>query len=195
MLYRLNKEDLFNTLSAWNDFLKKKVHLVACGGTALTLLDIKESTKDIDFIVPVEAEYVYLVKTLKELGYEQKTGSGWSRKGESYIFDLFRGNRIHTTELLESPLEKENHVRIRELTHIYLGVLNHYDLITSKLFRGDTVDFEDCLSLIKIRRKEIDFKRLEGRFKETAKYDVSEERILKNFEHFKRLLKKENLDE
>ena len=100
MDYRLNKEDLLATLSAWNGFLKKKVHLIACGGTALTLLGVKDSTKDIDFIVPVEAEYDYLIKVLQDLGYQQKTGSGWVRSGEAYIFDLFRGKRIHTTELL-----------------------------------------------------------------------------------------------
>ena len=55
------------------------------------------------------------------------------------------------------------------------------------------MDFEDCLALFKTKTKEIDIKRLEDRYKETAGYDVSEERILKHWEHFKRLLEKEKL--
>jgi len=53
MEYRLNKQTLTELLGQWNAFLKRKVHLVACGGTALTLMDIKPSTKDVDFMVPV----------------------------------------------------------------------------------------------------------------------------------------------
>jgi len=37
MEYRLNKDSLLENLSGWNSFLKRKVHLVACGGTAMTL--------------------------------------------------------------------------------------------------------------------------------------------------------------
>ncbi|MEW6079742.1 MAG: hypothetical protein AB1724_18190 [Thermodesulfobacteriota bacterium] len=57
MDYRLNKQTLLSVLGQWNGFLKRKVHLIACGGTALTLLDIKASTKDVDFLVPNEKEH------------------------------------------------------------------------------------------------------------------------------------------
>ena len=59
--YRINKQELLKEIGGWNRFLKRKVHLIACGGTALTLLDLKESTRDIDFIVPHLAEYDYLI--------------------------------------------------------------------------------------------------------------------------------------
>ena len=57
MAYRLNQKDLLDALGLWNGFLNKKVHLIACGGTALTLLGVKESTKDVDMLVPVDQEY------------------------------------------------------------------------------------------------------------------------------------------
>ncbi|MGB3057664.1 MAG: hypothetical protein WBC16_05865, partial [Candidatus Omnitrophota bacterium] len=123
MEYRLTKDDLLNTLIAWNKFLKKKVHLIACGGTALTLAGVKDSTKDIDFMVPDEKEYEYLISLLQEVGYHAVTGWGWQKEGEQYIFDLFRGKSIHTTELLESPLKKGNNTKILELSHLYVGVL------------------------------------------------------------------------
>ena len=194
MQYRISKEGLFTELAAWNNFLGRKVYLITCGGTALTLLGVKDSTKDIDFMVPRVKDYSYLMGLLEELGYKSVSGSGWSKDG-GFIFEFYRGNRIHTTELLESPLKAENHILIKEYSRIYLGALNYYDLIISKLFRGTSVDVDDCLALIKAKRKAIDLAKLEGKFLETAKYDVSEHKIVLNLKHFLERLKKEGLYE
>jgi len=191
--YRLNNQTLLAELGQWNNFLKRKVHLIACGGTALTLLGVKDSTKDVDFMVPNEKEHTYLINVLKDLGYQQTTGSGWAKKGDIYIFDLFQGNRIHTTQLLESPLKEGNHKLLKEFSHLYIGILNEYDLIVSKLFRGTNVDFEDCLMLIKARKDEIDIRHVEFHFKELASYDISEARLAVNIEHFLNLLSEEGL--
>jgi hypothetical protein len=191
MEYRLKQKDLLDILGLWNGFLNKKVHLIACGGTALTLLGVKESTKDVDMLVPVDQEYDYLIKTLKQLGYQQTSGSGWQRPGEAFVFDLFRGKKVHVTELLESPLEKKNHTLIKELSHIYIGVLNPYDLIVSKLFRGTNVDVDDCLMLFKIKHKDIELDLLRERFIETAKYDIAEDKLIKAWNHYERVFKKE----
>lgn len=193
MEYRLNKTKLLDELGQWNKFLKRKVHLIACGGTALTLLDIKASTKDIDFMVPDESEHKYLIKVLKDLGYEQTTTSGWQKKGDVFIYDLFPGKRIHTTELLDSPLEEGKHMLLKEFSYLYVGILNEYDLIASKLFRGTEVDIEDCLMLVRGRIGTIDINRLELHVKELASYDISEKRILAVLENFLDLLRKEKL--
>jgi hypothetical protein len=193
MAYRLNKQKLFEVLVQWNRFLKRKVHLIACGGTAITLLDVKSSTKDVDFMVPNMAEYNYLIKVLKELGYEHVTASGWQRQGDIFRFDLFPGKRIHTTELLTSPLEPGNHTFLMEYTRLYIGILNEYDLITSKLMRGTGVDFEDCLMLMKTRGGMIDIARLVGHYRELVSYDVSEERIGAHIDRFIELLREEKL--
>ena len=74
-----------------------------------------------------------------------------------------------------------------------IGILNAYDLIASKLFRGAQVDFEDCLMLVKARRNEIDIKRVASHAQELAKYDVSEDRILDNIEYFLDRLREEGL--
>jgi len=192
MEYRIDKEGLFERLGVWNDFLRRKVRLIACGGTALTLIGIKPSTKDIDLIVPDEGEYRYLIKVLKQLGYKSASGSGWARD-DGFIFDLFAGKRVHTTELLESPLDKGNNSLVKEFSRIYLGVLNYYDILISKLFRAASVDMEDCLSLIKSKGREIDVTKFIERFRETASYDVSEEKDNKNLDHFLKLLKKGGL--
>lgn len=194
MDYRIDKQALLQRISAWDGFLKRKIHLIACGGTALTLLGVKASTKDIDLIVPEVNEYEYLIKILKQLGYKTASGWGWSRE-DGFIFDLFRGKSVHTTELLESPLVEGNNIVVKEFDRIYLGILNYYDIIISKLFRSTAVDIEDCLLLVKSKQNEIDLKLFEDRFKQTASFDVSEDRVLGHLKHFLSVLKKEDLSD
>jgi len=86
----------------------------------------------------------------------------------------FEGHRIHTTELLKSPLEPGNHTLLKEYNRLYIVILNEYDLIASKLIRGTTVDFEDCLMLMKSVGHRIDIKRLVSHYRELASYDIAE---------------------
>ena len=195
MEYRLDKDRLLDIMVEWNRFLKRKVHLIACGGTAMTLIGVKPSTKDVDFIAPEVREHDYLTKQLKMLGYKQATGSGWKRHGEGFQFDIFRGNRIHTTDLQNSPLEEGRHSILMEFSHLYIGILNDYDLISSKLMRGTRVDFEDCLGLAEARREEIDIERLIHHFHEMVSYDVAEYRLRPNIDHFLELLREKGLYE
>ncbi|HBG62182.1 MAG: hypothetical protein A2Y03_00650 [Omnitrophica WOR_2 bacterium GWF2_38_59] len=174
---RLTTKELFETLNQWSRFIKKKVHLIACGGTAMTLLKIKASTKDVDFMIPNIAEHAYIKRILNDLSYKPARGIGLKRDNELYVFDLFCGNKIHTTELLKSPLEKENHIFIKNIGNIYLGALNYYDLIVSKIMRAAQVDFDDCELLYKVKKDEIDINVLRDRYRETCSYDVSEHRI------------------
>lgn len=183
MKYRIDRDALFDRFIIWNSYLKRRIRLVACGGTALTLLGVKDSTKDIDLIVPDSKEYDYLVKTLQNIGYKLRTGHGWS-SGDVFIFDIFKGNFVHTTELLEPPLDEGNHMLIKEFSSIYLGVLNDYDLIISKIFRGTRVDIDDCIALIKYRKDSIDLDRLKNRYRETASYSISEEKVNRNLDLF-----------
>lgn len=185
MEYRIDTHGLLAELGVWNGFLGRPVNLIACGGTALTLLGVKDSTKDIDLMVPDEGEHDYLLGALRRFGYSRVTGSGWARGG-GFVFDLFRGNRIHATELPESPLAGGNHIVFKEYSRIRLGILNLYDLIISKLFRGTSVDYDDCFALLAARRGEIDPARLRSRYRETARYDVSEKTVMGNWDAFVR---------
>lgn len=188
--YRLDKNELLDHMRAWNLILKRKVHLIACGGTAMTLSGVKESTKDVDFMVPVIREYNYLTKQLPAMGYTKTKGPGWQREGEVFHFDIFRGNNILTTGLLQSPLEERQNTPLIELSHLYIGILNDYDLITSKLMRGTRVDFEDCVLLATAHKVELDLERLVAYFHEIIGYDVAEDRLRPNIDHFLELLRK-----
>lgn len=191
MDYRVLADELTETLGAWDELIpgREKIHLIACGGTALTLLGYKESTKDVDFLVPNEKEYHRLVTFLKGAGYHPLTQYGWRRPDENVIFDLYPGKRVYSTELLTSPLEKAGNRKIKEWQKIYLGVLNAMDLIISKMFRGTEADIEDSLEIL--RREKVDLKKLERRYRETAQYETGESKVLKNFDRFLSRLKRE----
>jgi hypothetical protein len=109
----------------------------------MTLPGVKDSTKDIDPIVLGVREYSYLTGTLKALGYIRDTGYGWRIPGDNFIFDIFAGNFVYMTELRKSPLREGHHTAYREFSSIYPGVLNEYDLISSKLLRGTRMDIDE----------------------------------------------------
>ena len=159
----------------------------------MTLLNVKESTKDVDFMIPDAREYAYLINILKELGYKPCTGAGWRRDGDVFIFDLFQGKKIHTTELCESPLNEGNHLPFKEYSRLYVGILNYYDLISSKLLRGTTVDMDDCELLFRARRDDINLETLAEHYRELASYDISFERVKVHIDYFIEHLHKEGL--
>ena len=53
---------------------------------------------------------------------------------------------------------------------------------------------EDCRMLMKAKRAEIDGDRFIRRFKETASYDVLEDKVNNNLKHFIRLLNREGIE-
>lgn len=140
----------------------------------------KESTKDVDFLVPAPEEYKRLTSFLEKAGYRQTTQYGWRRDGETILFDLYLGKRVYTTELLSSPLDPGGCRKWFEWKKIFVGILNPMDLMISKMFRGTETDIQDCLLLI--AKEKIDLKKFEARYRETAQYDISEAKVLRNLE-------------
>jgi hypothetical protein len=167
-----------DTLDNWDSLMDFRVHLIACGGTALTLLKIKDSTKDIDFIVPKENEYQRLMKFLKHLNYGDKSGGLAHKDDPNFIYQFWFGSRVFTTELLDSPLEEGKHILIKKWTHIYLGALNLTDLIITKMFRGNQVDRNDCIAAF--ATGEVNAEELLDRYLEAVRYDLNPEKVMLN---------------
>lgn len=159
----------------------------------MALLGVKPSTKDVDFMAPDVKEHAYLTRQLAALGYKQASAYGWQKQGEVFRFDIFRGNNIHTTALLESPLKEGRHTLLQRFSRLYIGILNEYDLIVSKLMRGTRVDFEDCLMLATAHRERIDIDQLVSHFHEMVDYDVAEQRLRPHMDHFLDTLRKNGL--
>ena len=189
--YRLSSIDLMDTLENWDSLMNFRVHLIACGGTALTLLKIKDSTKDIDFIVPEENEYQRLMKFLKRLNYGDKGGGLAHEDDPNFIYQFWCGNRVFTTDLLDSPLEEDKHILIKKWTHIYLGALNLIDLIITKMFRGDQVDRNDCIAAF--ASGQVNPEELLDRYSEAARHDLNPEKVMRNFASLAEDLSKKQL--
>jgi hypothetical protein len=180
--YRITSDRLLDTLDNWDGVMNSRVQLIACGGTALTLLDLKESTKDIDFVVPVVTEYEKLIKFLSTIGYSEK-GGGWAHPDDPlFLYQFWCGKRVFTTELLHSPLDTGKHIVIEEWPHIYLGALNLIDLIITKMFRGTGLDVDDCIAVFETGQ--VDPQELLERYTATANYDLNPGEKMQNFKVF-----------
>ncbi len=180
--YRITSDKLLDTLDNWDRLMNFGVQLIACGGTALTLLDLKESTKDIDLVVPVVTEYEKLIKFLSTIGYSEK-GKGWAHPDDPlFLYQFWCGKRVFTTELLDSPLDAGKHIVIKEWPHIYLGALNLIDLIITKMFRGTGLDVDDCIAIFETGQ--VDSQELLERYTATANYDLNLDKMMQNFVSF-----------
>jgi hypothetical protein len=189
--YRITDRQLIDTIDNWEGLINFKVRLISSGGTALTLLGIKESTKDIDMIVPVQKEYERLLTFLRSIGYQYKGNGLVHPDAPLFLFQFWSGNRVFTTELLDSPLNTGRNIVIKEWRHIYLGALNLQDLIITKMFRGARVDIEDCVSAF--AAFEMDPEALLERYAETAKYDLNPDKMMANFTVFMEALLKKGI--
>ena len=97
MRYRLDKRELLNILGQWNGFMRRRIHLIACGGTALTLMGIKPSTKDVDF-----EDCLMLVKAQRdEIDIERVQGHYMEMASYDISQDRLAGNIEAFIELLK----------------------------------------------------------------------------------------------
>lgn len=163
----INAEELFELLGSISKFIEKKVSMYALGGTALTILNIKASTRDIDINIESREDYDYICKIFRDLGFEKTGAYRWITQ-EGLAFDLFWGSDILGTSLLPDCLTQARY--IDSFGNIQLYTLSLYDIIISKLARGDLRDFDDIKSIFK--KKRIDLKKLARRYKETMEISV-----------------------
>lgn len=104
---------LFEFLDVIDSELPVDVTLVAAGGTAMTLLELKPSTKDIDFLVP------HNYRQFKET--EQRIPHG-------YKIDAWPDGQVFSQQLPEDYLEKSLLIT-SNFTHITLKALHPIDIV------------------------------------------------------------------
>ncbi|MBK7749384.1 MAG: hypothetical protein IPP57_11295 [Candidatus Obscuribacter sp.] len=190
--FSISKTDLLDFLDSWEQALSGEVLAVACGGTALTLNELSASTKDVDLLIPDPEHYQRLIKALKGLGYSNVSGFGWAIPGSPWIFDLFRGQRIFQTELLDAIHEPGNHRIIKRYGNLTIGTLTPQDLMISKLFRGTATDGQDCMTIL--NAESIDLKAFAERYKETAGYDIDPAKCKKHLNYLIAELEESSID-
>ena len=143
ILKEKNKQFLFDFLSVIDKKLKYKIILVAAGGTAMTLLDIKNSTRDVDFTGPS-----------KDIEEFKRTLSFFSTGLEIHCW---KDGRVFTQDLPEDYLIKS--IRINFIAgNIELMALHPLDIIVTKVGRynaRDVQDIKDCINWYKIDKNSI----------------------------------------
>lgn len=127
-----DKSALFDLLKIFNEDLTKKITLIAVGGTAMTLLDLKNSTIDIDFTIP-SCDRIEFERILRN----NPTGYRIDRWYDGYIF---------CQSLPKDYLEKS--IAVKEFGKISLRAIQPVDIIASKIGRlkdSDIQDIELCI--------------------------------------------------
>src|SRR3989338_4295939 len=150
----VDKNWLLSMLEECNALASKSrlsIRLIAVGGTALTLLDIKASTRDIDFTVP--ADDVGALRALLEKTGTKHAGGISFRTKEGARLDIFKGGQIFSTALPEDFLERS--AMVRDFGSIKLHALSPYDIILTKLARGSVDDEEDIRAVFRERTIDI----------------------------------------
>lgn len=172
-IHNTNKEKLLNFLKTIDGKLPHKITIIAIGGTALTLLNLKESTRDIDFDLPIEKDWKALVDLFKKLDFELE-GFAWFTSTGLRI-DLFKWGYIFCTQL-PSDYVKKSKLALK-LDKITLKTLSLEDIIVTKLGRGDERDFMDIKQIY--LHSDIDNEQLAERFFEIAKSWIESPEIIR----------------
>jgi len=180
---KVTDKDLIDLLRSIDPYISRKVYLIAIGGTALTLLELKPSTLDIDFNLPREEDSQKIRKLFRELDFERINRNKWISPN-GLIIDLCDLDYIFCVQLPESSIE--NSVLIKEFEHISLKALNLYDLIISKLARSETKDMDDIITVFQNRK--INPEKLFHRYRRTMEFSLvkdAKENILMLFRELK----------
>jgi len=143
-MIQLLKNDILIFLDKINSKLKRKITLIAVGETAMVLLDLKKSTDDMDFNIPLEIDYNEFQKIINEIEPEIK-------------IDYYTSNMIFS-EVLPTDYQKIAIKCNSQIDKIDLYALNPIDIICSKISRLNESDIEDikaCISYSNFTKSQI----------------------------------------
>ena len=138
----LDKSTLFNLLKNFDEEATKKIILVAVGGTAMTLLDLKTSTIDIDFTIPHD--------------YKPEFDRLRTEIPHGFKIDVWPDGSIFCTTLPDDYLSRSSN--IKNFEKITLRALHPLDIVVTKIGRLDKRDVQDikaCIEKCNIKKEEI----------------------------------------
>ncbi|MBW2989205.1 nucleotidyltransferase [Candidatus Woesearchaeota archaeon] len=165
--------------------LDKEIELFAMGGTAMVLGNIKEATKDIDFLTTSDYE---TVKSLFKLaGLEEKSSSKlcniWYLEGTR--LDIFYDEFIMGITLPDDW--KDLSEKIDKVGKVKLYILNWFDIIITKIARSEQRDIEDIMKIMS--KAKIDLAKLKKRYYGLAEVSLINSYDIK-FKHLEKQLQK-----
>lgn len=141
---QIEKSGLMGLLEALDKELEKPAHVVAVGGTAMTLLGLKPSTIDIDFCLPGE-DIGEFRRALKAVPH-------------GFRIDLFVDGMIFSQHLPEDYVSRSIAIKTG-LNKIRLSALHPVDIVvtkTGRLNERDMEDIEACIKKFRITKEQIE---------------------------------------
>ena len=165
--------DNLNTFLQLLADLNEELELYAIGGTAMLLKNIKETTKDIDFLTAENQEKIRKLFNLAGLKEKDtsKLCNAWYL--ENIRIDLFYDEFIFGISLPNDWKEKSEH--LKDIGKVKLYILNWPDIIITKIARNEQRDIDDAIDIIKAEN--ISFEELRERY-----YTLAEGSIISGYD-------------
>jgi hypothetical protein len=165
----LDRSKLIGFLEEVEKELSRNITIVAVGGTALTLLGLKPSTRDIDFTIPNE-DYDEFQNALKSTPHGFKV-------------DYWKDGSVFSQTLPDDYLRRSSDV-IR-LKRIRLKALSPVDIVVTKIGRlddRDKQDIEACIKRFKLRRDQVSKRAKQVEYVgRDENYEINLKHVLENF--------------
>ena len=165
----LDNTKLLDFLDELDNELEHEITIVAVGGTAMTLYNLKTSTIDVDFTIPAKyfSEF-HRVLDLVPHGFRVDT---WN-------------NGMVFSKIYQRTLEKSKPIQTK-MKNMKLRILDPLDIIVTKIGRLNERDKEDiatCIKKFKITKTQIKKRAKEviytGR---KENYEINLNHVVKNF--------------
>ncbi|MFH1221767.1 MAG: nucleotidyltransferase [Candidatus Micrarchaeota archaeon] len=137
-------ESLTEFVLQFDKYLPRRMKIVAIGGTALTLLGKKASTKDVDFCFLNEQDKAVFVRVAEKLGYKPQLSNRLIGRGVT--IDLYASGYIFCVQLPADYAKKS--IKLKEMQKIELFALDPLDLLITKAARFNARDKEDIITII-----------------------------------------------
>lgn len=140
----LDKSMLLDFLEVLEGEISQKITIVAVGGTAMTLLDLKPSTIDIDFTIPK--------KDLEEFQRAK------ARVSSGFKIDIWTDGTVFSQTLPDDYLDKSFEIKT-ELKRIHLKALHPVDIVVTKIGRLNARDLQDitaCIQKFNISKSQVE---------------------------------------
>jgi phosphorylcholine metabolism protein LicD len=166
----LDNTTLLEFLGEVDKELRRKVVVVAAGGTAMTLLRAKASTIDVDFTISQE-DYEEFVRALNAVPHGFKV-------------DHYKDGAVFSQILPADYIIKSGSI-ITKMRNITLKALSPIDIIVTKIGRLNDRDKDDiakCIQKFKITKSQITKRAAEVEYVgREENYEINLNHVLKNF--------------
>lgn len=156
---RFGRDYIEQELRRIAEHLQTEVDAYLIGGGAMSLRNLKDTTKDIDLVVSNEEAYGRLLATLREVGYEEQTdlGDEYTELGARHCvrnedgcqLDLF--HRQIADKLFFSEGMRERSEEFLSTESLSVGLVSREDIFLFKAVAERPDDISDMATLVQTR--------------------------------------------